>query len=355
MHHRNPQRPRCKIPLVLCGSKMKFVENYKYLGCWVNEFGKDDKTVQALTATVGRSFGRIVDIFRKIGDMGHKSFLTLFDAYILPIANYAAAVWGFRDHTAPRVLQNRIHRFYLGVHHFASVAATGIEMDQPLIRSVRWLEMLHYHDRILKLPADRWPRVIYEYDILQRKHTWVSVVDHICRVLHLPRPKDRIEYDLDVVYQAICRYSREVRWNEASKKPKLRCFIEFKDRADPTCLIRNNLPRHQRSLLAKLSCGILPLEIETGRYSGVPPDKRYCRVCNLNVVEDEYHFLYSCPLLQTERSKFYLDHITDFQGFILLPDAAKTKFLLGDDMIKLMGEWIEIMYKKRRSIVYKVT
>ena len=101
--------------------------------------------------------------------------------------------------------------------------------------------------------------------------------------------------------------------------------------------------------------GILPLEIETGRYSGVPPEKRYCRVCNLPVVEDEYHFLYSCPLLQAERSKFYVDHISDFETFILLDDASKTRLLLGEDMIKHMGEWLEIMYFKRRSIVYKVT
>ncbi len=149
VHQRNPRHPRCNTPLTFCGSEMEYVSNYKYLGCWINEFDKDDKTVEALTATAGCSFGHIVDIFRKVGDLGHKSFNTLYVSYVLPLANYATAVWGFKDHPATWVLQNRIHRFYLGVHRFASVTATSIEMDQPLIRTTHWLEMLRFHNRII--------------------------------------------------------------------------------------------------------------------------------------------------------------------------------------------------------------
>ncbi len=72
-------------------------------------------------------------------------------------------VWGFKDHSAPSVLQNPIHRFYLGVLRFAGVTGTGIEMDQPLIRMVRQLGMLKYHNRILKLNEDRWPKIICNY------------------------------------------------------------------------------------------------------------------------------------------------------------------------------------------------
>ncbi len=143
-------------------------------------------------------------------------------------------------------------------------------------------------------------------------------------------------------------------WAEAHKKPKLRSFIEFKDSTEPTILISNNLPRYQRSLLAKLSCGILPLEIETGRYSGIPANERFCKVCNLPVVEDEYHFLYSCPLLQTERTKFYADHISDIGEFMLYTDAEKTKFLFSNEMIKCFGIYVEELYKKCRKILYKV-
>ncbi len=108
---------------------MEYVENYKYLGCWINEFGNNAKTVQALTAAASRSIERIIGIFKKFGDLGYRSFMTLFESYVIPIANYGSAVWGFADYPAPRVLQNKIGRFYCGVHRFAPVSSTNIEMD----------------------------------------------------------------------------------------------------------------------------------------------------------------------------------------------------------------------------------
>ena len=71
VHHRNPQRPRCASPLYLCGSEMEFVSNYKYLGCYVNEFSNDKKTVDALVAAAEWSFSRIVDILLEILDRDH--------------------------------------------------------------------------------------------------------------------------------------------------------------------------------------------------------------------------------------------------------------------------------------------
>ncbi len=53
--------------------------------------------------------------------------------------------------------------------------------------------------------------------------------------------------------------------------------------------------RHaQRSYLAQLRCGILPLHIETGRWQGTQLDKRICKVCNSNSVENEEHFIFHC-------------------------------------------------------------
>ena len=93
---------------------MQYVEHYKYLGCWLNEHSNNQKTVEALTAAAGRSYGRIVGLFKKLGDMGYNTFVTLLQSYVFPVANYGAAVWGFEDYQAPQVLQNKISRFFSG-------------------------------------------------------------------------------------------------------------------------------------------------------------------------------------------------------------------------------------------------
>ena len=87
---------------------MEYVANYKYLVCRVNDFGSNEKTVEALTSAASRSYARVIGIFRKIGDMGYNLLMSLYDSHILSMVNYAAGVWGFKDYSALRVLQNKI-------------------------------------------------------------------------------------------------------------------------------------------------------------------------------------------------------------------------------------------------------
>ena len=129
LHHCIQQRKRCSVGPYLSGKEMEYVDNYKYVGCWINEFGNDTKTVETLCAAAGRSFGRIIGLFKQLGNMGYQTYKTLFETYVLPIANYSAGVWGHKSFAAPQVLQNRVNRYYLGVHLYSANASTSIEMD----------------------------------------------------------------------------------------------------------------------------------------------------------------------------------------------------------------------------------
>ena len=71
-------------------------------------------------------------------------------------------------------------------------------------------------------------------------------------------------------------------------------------------------------------CGILPLEFGVGRYIGCDRVDRFCAVCGLNRIEDEYHFLYSCSKLQTGRLSSIEELIVDTEQFEQLPVTKKT-------------------------------
>ena len=58
------------------------------------------------------------------------------------------------------------------------------------------------------------------------------------------------------------------------------------------------LSRRQRSLLAQLRLGILPLKLETGRFRRLTVEQRVCELCNSNSVEDELHFLFNCSIYE---------------------------------------------------------
>ena len=118
-------------------------------------------------------------------------------------------------------------------------------------------------------------------------------------------------YDLNAVRAAFIHLSQKKWWEEAERKSKLCSYINFKDRDNPTTLVCSNLKRYNHSLLAKLMCGILPLEVEAGRYMNVKKELHFCTVCRTMKVKHEYHSLFSCTAFQPERSVYHINNITD--------------------------------------------
>ena len=55
----------------------------------------------------------------------------------------------------------------------------------------------------------------------------------------------------------------------------------------------HNISRGERSVLAQLRLGILPINIEIGRYKNQPINERLCPFCP-DQIEDEFHFLFVC-------------------------------------------------------------
>ena len=102
--------------------------------------------------------------------------------------------------------------------------------------------------------------------------------------------------------------------------------------------------------MSKFLCGILPLELETGRYQGVPEEERYCRVCGSGEVETEIHFIFRCPKL-TDSRKHVLDLLHSVKG--LKTYMKKLKYLVSEEVIKQFAEALEILFNARQRILYR--
>ena len=93
-----------------------------------------------------------------------------------------------------------------------------------------------------------------------------------------------------------------LQWKESlTSFPKLRTYtkhkVEYKKESYLTC----NVSKSQRSLLAQLRLGMLPLAIESGRYTGKSIELRVCIVCDSNVRQNELHFI--CQFLRYGEKK----------------------------------------------------
>ena len=127
-------------------------------------------------------------------------------------------------------------------------------------------------------------------------------------------------------------------------KPKLRNYVKFKQDINVEEYVTINISRSQRSLLAQLRMGILPLNIETGRYLRKTLNERLCLLCNQNTIEDEFHFLFSCPVYNDERTNF-CQLISGFEN--LIPDEQLCHLMKMN--AKLVVQYIECIWNKRKQ------
>ena len=111
-----------------------------------------------------------------------------------------------------------------------------------------------------------------------------------------------------------------------------------------------NLERNQRSVLAQLRFSILPLKLETGRFTGTKPEDRLCDICNSGAVEDECHFLFHCSHYLQERAHFYLQ-LRDYPNFGNLTDIQKLKMLFILEPRKLAKFACKVL-QKRQDMLY---
>ena len=103
----------------------------------------------------------------------------------------------------------------------------------------------------------------------------------------------------------------------------------------------------------KLKSGVLPLQLEVGRYKGVKKELRFCKVCqSKNLIEDEVHFLFHCNALKYVRKPFLREMKKEVQGYATMSDTDKLKTFLSEEYIKRFAKWLVEMYATRRSILY---
>ena len=114
-------------------------------------------------------------------------------------------------------------------------------------------------------------------------------------------------------------------WKDVVRsKPKLVLYQATKPGWGAAEHITSNLPKAQRALVSQLRLGVLPLELEVGRFVRTPREERFCKMCDTGI-EDELHFLFDCDRLSPQHSKL-IRMLPELQNFD--EPIERYKFLL---------------------------
>ena len=133
-------------------------------------------------------------------------------------------------------------------------------------------------------------------------------------------------------------------------KPKLRTYQLFKTDFGKECYISQNLNRKLRSMLAQLRFGILPLQIETDRFRNIALQERICRVCDLNQVESEIHFLFICPMYNIIRNQWICKMNITNSDWLRMDNHEKLLHIF--KYPKYTAQFIMDSFEQRRSVLF---
>ena len=98
--------------------------------------------------------------------------------------------------------------------------------------------------------------------------------------------------------------------------------------------------------LTKIRLAAHNLNIESGRYTNVDREERICTLCELNDIEDEFHFILKCPLYHELRNKYikpYYQKKPSSMKLVQLLSTENTKDLAN------LGKFVSLAQKKRRE------
>ena len=89
-----------------------------------------------------------------------------------------------------------------------------------------------------------------------------------------------------------------------------------------------------RNEISKFRCSAHKLLVKRGRYQNVERNRRICKNCNMNMVEDEYHFLLACPAYRDLRKIYFKKY------YYTWPSLYKFKTLMSSKSITLLRNYI---------------
>ena len=140
---------------------------------------------------------------------------------------------------------------------------------------------------------------------------------------------------------------------------KLTFFHRSKDSFKLASHLNAIANRKKRSLFSKFRLGTFDLEVESQRKNKTPREERICKICDTKEIENEIHFLLTCPTLSKSREP-YLDNLQLLNSsFQSMSSEAKLEYMFFNsqlpqaelsvvaDMLCCLKDYRDILLNKR--------
>lgn len=350
---------RSNVELYFDNIRLEQVTSFTYLGVTLASNGNFFQTQKSLAEQANKALYSLNKLFDKV-QLNITEKIKLFDSMILPILNYGCEVWGF--HPAPNIeaLHLKFLKQILMVKPQTSSAAIYGELGRvPLIvkrkeRILRyWFKLKNSSDIVLSNAYLNEFHIVDQDSGPFRIKYWASELKSMLNDLgfsYLWNIDTITNIQLQKVIERLYDQYLQKWFGELSTMSKLSTYNVFKSEfvleKYLTCITNEK----HRIALTRLRCSAHNLEIEVGRYHYNRTDRqnRLCKLCNMNMVENEYHFVLVCPFYNDLRRQYLPSH------YCRWPSKNKFINLLKDcqtSIIKRVSKFVYLAMEKRKNML----
>ena len=355
VHFRHASADITNYQFHLSGQEIECTKKYKYLGIIFDEHLTFDNTASTLSDSGGRALGKLFSKLKYLKGLGYNTYTHLFDSYVVPILLYGSGVWGYKNYSCCETIQNRAIRSYLGVHRFAPNLAVWGDMGWIPIQNRKHECMVKLWNRFINMNNSRLCKKIFLYDVEICSGNWSSDMYKLLSEVNMTRAfDDKLSIDI-TGFKTLKHELYKQNWEQNRQfSSKLRTYNIIKHEYGVENYVKTLYNRSYKSIMAQFRTGILPLKVETGRFTNIPWQFRICELCNMEDIEDEFHFMMCCTCYNHVRSDLFSIAHEKYSDFYTLEPDVKFYILMNDeDLTKPVAHFLYTAYMKRKGILYK--
>ena len=313
---------------------LEVVNALPYLGILFSSSGSFSQAQAKLAEKANRALFSLYQKTSRFRGLDAELMLDLFDKLVMPILNYAAAVWGFDSCPQIERIHTKFCKRLLGVKISTQNNFVYGELGRFPLRNTRILIIVKYWLNIVHGRKPLYVNLCYQNSLhdldSNNANGWTKSV----RDLLFSMGFGEVWYNQGVgncsaFISEFKQRSRDIFQQNWS------CELEISSRATFYRSIRNihvyqpylakvRVQSH-RQALCRLITSSHTLRIESGRWDRpqLPRNERFCFNC-VSFIEDEYHFVLECPLYAVIRQQLIPRYYTIRPSMLKLVELFNT-------------------------------
>ena len=237
----------------------------------------------------------------------------LFDSFVLSILNYSCEIWGFTRAENIERVHRKFCKWLLNVKMSTNSLSLYGELGRfPLILG-RQVRIIRYWLNLHNIKNNNY--ILKTLNLVMRNEvqsnpnnttSWTAKVKYLLEHSGFPDvwlfPESvNIKIFLPL-FQSRLRDIYVTEWKQGIElSSALTLYNILKQSFDTSSYLFIVKNIKFRNIIAKLRLSSHQLCIETGRHRGIERTDRKCVLCDLNDIEDEYHFVCICPIYNNLR------------------------------------------------------